>query len=666
MVPGEKGNYHISAASAPFHSPQRAYFTLCLSVAVILSSTSCAHNSVDVRQAGISGRTLLSSLRPKADPAMVAHIREEEQKEAQKRAQAAIYAETAGAEQNQFGLDRVLPKVSNEPFSSSIIAPAAENVSADGVIISGHDSKPDPNRAVYHPSNPVSSYDTYGSVPPPPPGALGGGLVPPPPAVTLSTQAQAYAGAIADSAASFYNNPYFNPFGVPTPPQALASATPNRRPAGLFGEGGARDQTDEYGAKKHKADFVPITPKGMESRSPYKQRDDLRVLWKGALKSSVNLGALSENDKLIEQLSHLDIGLPAESTKGSFNISPRLIESLFKSSTIDKRAFPEIRKLQSELVQAYYRYLCSYNKYALAEQTVAARKQEIELSESDSEKQRAAADLAQTQSDLEACKDDLHSSEVELAAASSTGSARTVISHIAGTAPSVEALTQGISQSGLRNNASHQRKLTGFFDTMFKHPHSANTENTASEDNSIVTKKAKEDTDDLPSKYKDKAPATEKVSSVKRKAGLFGRKIVHNDDNADTAKQTTKNEIASDDDLSPAPKAVSKVAESKSVAATNSNISFVLKNVSVNPRKSVLNVVVKNSGSDPFELNPDTIYIAEGNRKLGSAALRADFDITSIEPNQEVKGVITIFSRPWNDRLVIYLADGNKTVQLKR
>ncbi len=646
---------------------------------VALSLTACANSSIDNTQATgqvNSGRTLLSRLRPKADPALVAHIAEEERLEAQRQAQAAIYAETAGAEQRQSGLGRTLPKVSTDPFSNSLIAPPAESVTAMGTVLASNNT--DNTGKIAYRSPQLATYESaYSAVPPPPPGALGAGLVPPPPAVTLSTQAQAYAGAIADSAAAFYNNPYFNPFGVPAPPQA--ATLPTRRPAGLFGEGAGADTNSEYAARRHKAEFVPITPKGMESRSPYKQRDDLRALWKGALKGSVNLGDLSQNTHLIDQLAHQDVGLPAESTKGSFNVSGRQIETIFKSSTIDKRAFPQVRKVQSELVQAYYRYLSAYNKYALLEQTFAARKQEVELSDSDAEKQRAAADLAQSQNDLEGVKEDLRSAEIELAAASSAASARSVISRVAGTAPSVEVLAQGAAQSAAQSAAhadtNHGKNIVGFFDSMFKHPHASAAEISTAETTDLPESKSKPSNDGRSTKKKDKDKLALKENT---KAGLFSKILPHREDEPDAVKATKKDkaDLANNDDelpSSPTVKSVSKTSTNDSnsekistTAGTNANINFVLKNVSINPRKSVLTVLVKNSGKDSFEFNPDTIYIAEGNRKLSAAALRADFDNTSVEPNREVQGTITVLSRPWNDKLVIYLVDGSKTIQLKR
>lgn len=657
MVPGNSlVNFYSPACSL-----NRA---LGVVVFLALSLTACSQNQADNQQATGTGRSLLSRLRSKADPNMVAKIIEEEREHAKSQAQASILTETGGAEEIESGLGRNLPGVSTEPFSQSLIAPPAESVNANGTLLSANNNQNATSaksaataHASYQPVQSLATYESaYSSVPPPPPGALGGGLVPPPPAVTLSTQAQ----AVNDSTVAFYNNPYFNPFGVPAPPQANL---PARRPAGLFGDGNPRQDDDAPVTPKHKADFVPITPKGMEARSPYKQRDDLRVLWKGLLKNSNGIGELAENRKVLEQLQQLDVGLPADSTKGSFTVNPRLADILFKTGNLDKRVLPEVRKVQAELLQAYYRYLSVYNKYALAEQTVAARKQEINVAESDAEKQRAAADLAQSQSDIDAAKEDLRSAEIELAVASSPVSARSVISRVAGIAPSVESLAQGVAQNG-SHTVAHTRRLINLFE-VFKHNHNDSSTTNAVADlpeNPNVINKS------TGSSSKKKAKASEKKEE---KPSLFGRMLSHEKSAKHDTNQITDNQTAAKDDLEASPSAKPVVAVSaphhvRAVDNSPSTINFSLKNVVVNPRKSVLTVTLKNSGSEPFELNPDAIYIAEGSRKLGSAALRTEFDITSIEPDQEVKGTITIFSRPWNDRLVIYLADGNKTIQLKR
>jgi len=56
----------------------------------------------------------------------------------------------------------------------------------------------------------------------------------------------------------------------------------------------------------------------------------------------------------------------------------------------------------------------------------------------------------------------------------------------------------------------------------------------------------------------------------------------------------------------------------------------------------------------------------ENNQKLAEAAMRADFDTTLVQPNQEVKGTITIFGRPWNDKMTVSLSEGGKFLQMRR
>jgi hypothetical protein len=132
-------------------------------------------------------------------------------------------------------------------------------------------------------------------------------------------------------------------------------------------------------------------------------------------------------------------------------------------------------------------------------------------------------------------------------------------------------------------------------------------------------------------------------------------------------------------DLTPAPteeaQTNSEEAASSSSAAgkasvlsghENASVSFMLKGVNVSARKSVLTVAIKNAGSDAFNFSPDLISVADGSRRLSDAATRADFDTTLVQPNEEVKGTITIFGRPWSDKLTVCLGDGGKAIQMRR
>lgn len=616
------------------------FYFLCACLALSVSACSYLGNNVHDQQASLGGG-ILRNLRPSADPALVERIRQQEEEEAKKQAaQGNIASETAGANGQQNGLGRNLPKVYTTPFSAAF-AINQQTTTSNTAFNANYEQNQANNAAAQAAQNiQLATYETaYSSAPPPPPGSLAAGLVPPPPAVTLSTQAQTY----GETAANFYNNAYFNPYGVPAPPQA---SMPEKRPS-LFGDSSQRTGSDSETSKastKHKADFIPITPTGMEARSPYKQRDDLRTLWKECLKASINIGSLSDNKRLIDNLSSLEIGLPSESSRGNFNVSSRQVENIFKSASIDGRSYTEIRKVQTELVQAYYRYLAAYNKYALTEQTVAARQQEVDVSDSDSERQRAAADLAQSKNDLDSARDDMHSAEIELASASSATGAHTVIGHIAKVAPSIESLAQASTQSNnIATNASARRRFSTFMESVFHHHHDgvSNTENVAK--------------DDTP-------PVSKHIAKV----------VAHS-----SHDQASSDDSASDD-LTPSPSPEAKISShsvannnseedaSPKVSASNNVLNFELKGVNLNPRKSVLTVAVKNAGNNTFELNPENIYITENNHRLASASMRADFDITSIEPDHEVKGTITVLGRPWNDHLMVYLNDGKKNIQLKR
>lgn len=622
--------------------------------AIILTLSGCAQydseNMLSGSQLNEAKPTgILSAMRPGADPALVAKMREEVRRNASKQYQ----VQGNAPEKMLIGLGRVLPKVSTDPIShnNDPVAPPAEQVSQTGAVITAADVK---KEAVVPAPNPVqqaTSYSGYYGAPSPPPGALAGSLVPPPPAIMLATQAQPANGG------NPYANPYLNPYGIPAPagwpgqqPNEASMSQPER-PAGLFGSSkhsAADGDEDVDRINRKKDDFVPIIPTGMEQRSAYKQRDDLKMLWKGAVSSSVNLGDLANEPKVIAQLSKMDVGLPNEASKGSFTISQRQIDAIFKPSSIDKRIFSQVRKVQTELTQSYYRYLYAYNKYALAEQTVSARKQEADYASSPAEKQRATTDLAQAQSDAEASKDDMRSAQCELANASSPAAARTIIGKVSGVTPSIESLAQA-EPDGVVSAAGRLANLNGVFASIFhRHDKHEGPEKTAE----VKKEKA------------DKVVAEKPKEPTKKSAKHPAKKV--------------PNDAVADKDLTPAPKAdasteakpvkaaAAPVAVPVAAASSNGSVHFLLEDVHVTARKSILSVAVKNSGVTPVNFDPDLISASEGNNKLSDASMRADFDSTSVDPNQEVKGTITIFGRPWSDHVAVYLSDNGKLIQLKR
>jgi hypothetical protein len=132
-------------------------------------------------------------------------------------------------------------------------------------------------------------------------------------------------------------------------------------------------------------------------------------------------------------------------------------------------------------------------------------------------------------------------------------------------------------------------------------------------------------------------------------------------------KKGGKAEVAQGD-LEPAPskgESSSAAAQAEAPAASD-GISFELKGKNISARKSVLNVSIRNTSDNAFSFSPEDISVQEGNQKLSEAAMRAEFDSTSVAPNGEVKGTITIFGRPWNDRLTISLSDGQRSIHMKR
>jgi hypothetical protein len=610
------------------------------------------------------GAGILGSLRPKTDPAVVERMRLEEQARQEKQKALEAAAQRAESQVNADGMARVLPKVSMDP-----IAPPAEEVAQGNTNTSG------PNGPIFTPANTANAASgapiqvpsgpgvpaapgamNYGAMPASG-GGVGGGLVPPPPAVTLSTQANMGmpAGMPMDPSA-MYNNQWMNPYGIPYPQQMQGMVPPAPqvalgRPSGSpFATGPRSSSSDdeEGGNEKKRANFVPITPTGMDSRSSYKQRDDLKALWNGVLKSN-SMSLLIKDDKFASELSKVDIGLPGESTKGSFSISQRQVDAVFKNSALDKRILEPVKKVQSDLVQAYYRYLYSYNKFALATQTVAARKQESEVASSDAERQRAAADQSQAQQEADSSKDDMKSAQTELSAIAGPQAAKYIISKVSGVAPSAEALAAGDSSSDQKSGGGGKFGLFHFGGGgSSKKSEPADTVKVASAPEAKDAKDSKES----------KKTKESKKGKGKKDSG--------------SSKEKTA-------DLSPAPEASDSATATASASSSSSDksdkadnvpqapggISFQLQNVSKTTRKSILTVSIKNGGANNFSFSPDVISISEGNHKLSEAAVRADFDQTMVPPNQEIKGTITIFGRPWNERLAVSLSEGGKTIPMK-
>jgi hypothetical protein len=318
---------------------------------------------------------------------------------------------------------------------------------------------------------------------------------------------------------------------------------------------------------------------------------------------------------------------------------------------------PSVKKAEMDMVQAYYRYLYSYNKFALAQQTVLARKQEAETADSASESQRAAADLSQAQTEAESTKEDMHSAQSELASLTGAAAARTIIGRVSGITPSLESINQSIdtasadSQGNSRNNPLD---VIGNVGHLFHHEKKAGK---ASETAKAEKTDSSEDADDKPSKSDGKIAKADTKSESKK-------------DKKSNKKEKVKGDSKKDGDLSPAPEAAASKPDSDGGESSRpqggGDISFQLKGVSVTPRKSILAVTIHNSGSNNFSFSPDVISISDGSHKLSEAAVRADFDQTLVQPNGEVKGTITIFGRPWNERLAVILPDGSKNIPMRR
>lgn len=578
---------------------------LLLSLAALgLSGCNENKNTTDglLSNNGKPNLSVWGNIRPSVDPNMVAKIRQEEQDERLKKQrewEEANQQELKEREQAREALDpanRDLPPVDQTPFAANGDLSGVDSTAAQMAALQAATASSIP----MPPSQPPQSVASYGGgygTPPP-----GGSLIPPPPAVSLSTQAAPY-----PPSDPYANNPYagYNPYAQPPP--AVSG-----HPSGSMFSNTSQAPTITPAEEPKKKSLVVITPTGMEPRSPYQQRDDLRMLVKSAF-ANTSVKELREG-KVAKALSRLDVHLPAGTSRGNVNLTQRQVDNLFDTQSVDPKASLVIKKIESDTAQSYYRYLAAFNRYTLTQQQITARKQEMDAADDDSERQRAASDLATAQTDAEAAKEDLDSSQADLASLAGSQAAGRVIYRVSGIAPETQQLggpdtevaqAQAPAKSAKKSGGMHFELFGGR---------------------------------DKKERNKKEAP---------------GRSAPAASDTHQTAAAPSEKQDQPED--------TSKAADS----APTSGIAFQLKNVETLRSKSVLKVAIRNNSSDSVSIDPDSISVAEGNRKLSDGAIRSEFDATTVGPNQEITGTITIFGRPWNDRLSVSLNDQGKTIALK-
>lgn len=645
-------------------------------------------NANSSASASYSGRSygVFGKLRPQADAGTINQIHSEEEaaRKAREDEQARELKAQQDAQKKNDPNQRSLPNVANSSFSgnlptvnggagqiSGMTADQQKQMAAFQQNIANANGQPGGNNTI----NVTGSWSQPPmSTPPPPPAAASYGVnyttpspgfVPPPPAVSLSTQATPMFGGPPPPA--YYGNPYAA-YGVPPGGEPAA---PQRAPGSGFGavttgasKATSKDDDDDAPRKKKEKPMQIITPTGMEARSPYKQRDELRMLWKGALASS--LSGVSQDSKFADGLAKIDVGLPGESSKGSLSIAQRQVDGIFKNTgAVDKKVFGTVKKTQTDLVQAYYRYLYAYNKFFLTQQQVQARKQELDCADSQSDKQRATVDLANSQQEADASRDDMRSAQNDLASVAGAAAARTVIKNVSGVTPQLDQTAQ--ADSAQAKEKGGEGGLGGIFNVFgFGKGKSKNDSDQAADDTQKVAaapeskgkekkEKEKDKDKDVKEKKKGKGDKEEKASKDKDGKKQIAAKPA---EPAAPSSKAESNELAST--LAPSSPAAS------SPASSAGPVSFELKDVKTTPRKSVLRVVVKNSGGDNFSFDADSISVAEGNNKLADASVSSEFDSTIVQPSQEVTGTITIFGRPWNDKLTVSLSNGNRPIFLHR
>ncbi len=640
----------------------------------VLALSACNEQKDDSANTGTdnsyNGRSysVIGQLRPKADPNVIQKIHDEE--EAARRAQqeqAMREAQQAQAQNQQ----EPLPGVNNSSFAGNL--PSVTDTISGSTSQKAAELQAAAQAQLMQQQQNQSWAMPVQSAPPPPAAASYGinytqpsaGFVPPPPAVSLSTSAVPMPP------------PGYNPYGMPPPgynpygmPQEQVAAVPAGRSAGgLFGTAntGARAAKNEDEDEKPKKKDKPIqiiTPTGMEAHSPYKQRDELRILWKGALAAS--LSSINSDSKFADDIAKIVISLPPEASKGSLSVGQRQVDQIFKNTnSVDRKIVANLKKVQLDLVQAYYRYLYAYNKFFLTQQQVQARKQELDCAESQVEKQRATVDLAQAQQDAESSKEDMRASQTDLAAVAGANPARAVIKMVSGVSPSLDSLQVADASSAQAESGGEGGGIGGIFNVFGfgkkkddKAANSDEQQQIASADKKDKEKKEKEKEKD-----KDKDKDKDRDKDKKDKKDKKGK--ADKDDKGDKEKTVAAKPAKQESSPKAPAKAVSEAAEPASSA--QGSVTFELKNVRTTPRKSILSVVVKNGGGDNFSFDADSISVAEGNSKLAEAAVSAEFDSTIVQPSQEVSGTITIFGRPWNDKITVSLSSsGKKPIILHR
>lgn len=588
--------------------------------------------------------SVIGKLRPQADPSVMRQIHNEEEARRQAAIEAAEAEMKARQAQEAQDANRNLPEVNNSNFGPGPL-PNVGGANDYSAQAQQAQQAAQAQQIAQSWAQPVQSA-------PPPPASYGinytqpsPGFVPPPPAVSLSTSAVPMPYGMPPPGYNPYANPYANPYQGQDPgPPATA---PGRPKGSLFGSGNASrdpssdDDDEPKKAKKERPAAPIITPTGMEARSPYKQRDELRMLWKGALASS--LANINADAKFAEGLAKIDVNLPGESSKGALSVQQRTVDNLFKNTgAVDKKIFGAVKKTQTDLVQAYYRYLYSYNKFFLTQQQVQARKQELEYAESQAEKQRATVDFAQAQQEADATKEDMRSSQNDLASVVGAAAARTVIKNVSGVTPSLDSLAQadqGQAQGSGDGGFGGIMSVFGFG----KHPKQGASP--AAEDVQVANE----------NKGKEEKPTKEGKEKKEKKKKDKGEKGEKGDTKIASAPPSK-----SEPPDTPAPTPVAQAP------ASSGPVSFELKDVKTTPRKSILRVTVKNTGADNFNFDVDQISVAEGNNRLTEASVSAEFDTTVVQPSSEVTGTITIFGRPWNDKITVSLLDGKKPIVLHR
>jgi hypothetical protein len=247
----------------------------------------------------------------------------------------------------------------------------------------------------------------------------------------------------------------------------------------------------------------------------------------------------------------------------------------------------------------------------------------------------------------------MKAAQMELSAAAGPNAARSIIGRVSGIAPTSEALTAQEPQAApVENKGIFGFGLGGLFGSPKKEVRNPEPMLAAAAPMLEPAKPARAAKEPKSAKVDNKTKGAKDSKNSKDKSSIAGAAVDKDKNDLQAAPASSRDS--------------GQAGQAAQVEVSQNGVSLELKGVNVTARKSILTVSIRNSGQSDFSFNPESFTVSENNHKLSEAAMRADFETTLVQPSQEVKGTITIFGRPWNDRLTVSLSDGTRNLQMRR